>query len=79
MTTRKMVDNSYLPYALQVGLTGRTVSPPVYIAIGVSGAVHHVVGMWRSGTVIAINADRDAPIFDYADYGIVDNADIFEN
>ncbi len=69
--TRKLVDNGYAPYELQVGLTGRTVSPPVYIAIGVSGAVHHIVGMQRAGTVIAINPDKSAPIFDYADFGIV--------
>ena len=69
--TRKLVDNGYAPYEGQVGLTGQTVSPPVYIAIGVSGAVHHIVGMQRSGTVIAINPDRDAPIFDYADFGIL--------
>ena len=71
--TRKMVDNGYAPYSAQVGLTGKTVSPAVYIAIGVSGAVHHIVGMQRSGTVIAIAPDRDAPIFDYADYGILEN------
>ncbi len=71
-TTRKAVDNDILPYSMQVGLTGKTVSPVVYIAIGVSGAVHHIVGMRQSGTVIAINPDKNAPIFDYADYGIVD-------
>ncbi len=70
--TRKAVDNGYMPYSTQVGLTGKTVSPPVYIAIGVSGAVHHIVGMQRSGTVIAINPDKDAPIFEYADFGIID-------
>jgi electron transfer flavoprotein beta subunit len=70
--TRKMTDNGITPYDLQVGLTGKTVAPPVYIAIGVSGAVHHIVGMERSGTVIAINPDKDAPIFDYADYGILE-------
>lgn len=69
--TRKAVDHDLLPYAAQVGLTGRTVAPPVYLALGVSGAVHHIVGMQQSGTVIAVNEDRDAPIFDYADYGIV--------
>ena len=74
--TRKAVDNGILPYENQIGLTGKTVSPPVYIAIGVSGAVHHIVGMQRSGTVIAINPDKSAPIFDYADYGITEN---FEN
>ena len=71
VTTRKAVDNDILPYTMQVGLTGKTVSPPIYIAIGVSGAVHHIAGMQKSGTVIAINPDKDAPIFDYADYGIV--------
>lgn len=71
--TRKAVDNDILPYSMQVGLTGKTVSPPVYIAIGISGAVHHIVGMQSSGTVIAINPDKDAPIFDYADYGIIAN------
>ncbi len=70
-TTRKAVDNNILPYSLQVGLTGKTISPPVYIAIGVSGAVHHIVGMQQAGTVIAINPDKNAPIFDYADYGIL--------
>ena len=70
--SRKMVDNGVLPYAMQVGLTGKTVSPPVYIAVGVSGAVHHIAGMERSGTVIAINPDKDAPIFQYADYGILE-------
>lgn len=70
--TRKAVDNDFAPYTAQVGLTGKCVSPPVYIALGVSGAVHHIVGMQRAGTVIAVNPDRDAPIFDYADFGIVD-------
>ncbi len=69
--TRRAVDNDILPYEMQVGLTGKRVSPPVYIAIGVSGAVHHIAGMKQSGTVIAINPDRNAPIFDYADYGII--------
>lgn len=69
--SRKMVDNNLLPYELQVGLTGKRVSPAVYIAAGVSGAVHHIVGMDKSGTVIAINPDKSAPIFDYADYGII--------
>jgi len=70
--SRKLVDNGVLPYALQVGLTGKTVAPPVYIAIGITGAVHHIAGMERSGTVIAINPDKDAPIFEYADYGILE-------
>jgi len=74
-SSRKLVDEGLMHYATQVGLTGRTVSPPLYIAIGVSGAVHHIVGMQRSGTVIAINPDKDAPIFEYADYGIISNFD----
>ncbi len=74
--SRRMVDNGYMPYNAQVGLTGKTVSPPVFIAVGISGAIHHIVGFDRSGTVIAVNPDKSAPIFDYADYGIVDS---FEN
>ncbi len=70
--SRKLVDHGYAPYETQIGLTGKTVSPSIYIAIGVSGAIHHIAGMQRSGTVIAINPDKDAPIFEYADYGIVD-------
>lgn len=73
--TRKMVDQGCLPYELQVGLTGKTVCPAVYIAVGISGAVHHIVGMQGAGTVIAINPDRNAPIFDYADFGIVSDLD----
>lgn len=76
VTTRKAVDNDILPYNMQVGLTGKTVSPLVYIAVGVSGAVHHIAGMQKSGTIIAINPDKDAPIFDYADFGIVDDAKV---
>ncbi len=71
--SRKLVDNDYMPYESQVGLTGKTVSPAVYIAVGISGAVHHIAGMERAGTVIAINPDKDAPIFEYADFGIVDH------
>ena len=72
-SSRKLVDNGYASYETQVGLTGKTVSPPVYIAIGISGAVHHVAGMQKSATVIAINPDKNATIFEYADYGILDN------
>ena len=75
-TTRKMVDNDILPYNMQVGLTGKTVCPLVYIAVGISGAVHHIAGIQKSGTIIAINSDKNAPIFDYADYGIIANTDI---
>lgn len=77
-TTRKMVDNGIMPYERQVGLTGKTVSPPLYIAVGVSGAVHHIAGMQRSGTVIAINPDKDAPIFEYSDYGIISDTSVFK-
>ena len=77
-TTRKAVDNNILPYSMQVGLTGKTVSPPVYIAVGISGAVHHIVGIQQAGTVIAVNPDKDAPIFDYADYGIIGNCDMLK-
>ena len=73
--SRKMVDSGLLPYHLQVGLTGKTVNPPVYIAVGVSGAVHHIAGMQQSGTVIAINPDKDASIFEYANYGILCDAE----
>ena len=66
-----MVDNDYLPYELQVGLTGKSVNPDVYIALGISGAVHHIAGIRQSGTVIAVNPDKSAPIFNYSDYGIV--------
>lgn len=69
--SRKAVDNGLLPYDAQVGLTGKTICPAVYIAAGISGAVHHLVGMQRAGMVIAINPDRNAPIFEYADYGIL--------
>ena len=73
--TRKMTDGDYLPYEFQVGLTGKTVNPDVYIAVGISGAVHHIAGIKQSGTVIAINTDKDAPIFKYADYAIVCEAE----
>lgn len=75
--SRKAVDNQLMPYRAQVGLTGSTVSPPVYLAVGISGAVHHIVGMQRAGTVIAVNPDPDAPIFEYADFGIVCDAKTF--
>ena len=76
--TRAAVDADMFPYEKQVGLTGKSVSPAVYLAVGVSGAVHHIAGMKQSGTVIAINPDRKAPIFEYADYGIIATAeDVF--
>lgn len=73
--SRAAVDAEMMPYEKQVGLTGKSVSPAVYIAAGISGAVHHIAGMKQSGMVIAINPDRKAPIFDYADYGIVATAE----
>ncbi len=76
--SRGAVDLEMLPYEKQVGMTGKKVSPLVYLAVGISGAVHHVAGIQQAGTVIAINPDPDAPIFSYADYGILARAeDVF--
>lgn len=74
-SSRKMVDGDFLPYQLQVGLTGKTVSPTVYLAVGISGAIHHLVGIRSAGTVIAVNPDPNAPIFEYADYRILATAE----
>jgi electron transfer flavoprotein alpha subunit len=71
--TRVAVDNGWIPYARQVGLTGKTVTPALYIACGISGAVHHTLGMRGSSRVIAINSDREAPIFKLATVSVVAN------
>jgi electron transfer flavoprotein alpha subunit len=69
--TRKVTDNGWLPRNRQVGLTGHSLGPRLYIALGVSGKFNHLVGMRRAATVLAVNVDPDAQVFDGADIGIV--------
>lgn len=74
--TRDATDEGWMPHDVMVGQTGRTISPRLYVGAGVSGAIHHRGGMQASGTIVAVNADADAPILEFADFGVV--GDLFE-